>query len=223
MATFSTAVAQVSPAHWKFNVKELSPEQVELQFKLKLDDGWHIYSQKSDPNGPIPSEYTFEAGNEYKRIGGVVEPKPHEEMDDIFKCIVRSFSGSVTFRQKIERKTDKAFEVKGSMYYQLCNDGSCIAPDDTPFSFKVPAVSDATPRPDNTETVMDSLIEEPDTATLAQNPKEENTIRSREDKKAPGETRGRESDPETDTYITQTRQLHGSVSRHNSLFSAESS
>lgn len=140
LVAFSTAFAQVNPAHWKFNVKELSPTEVELQFQLKLDDGWHIYSQKSDPNGPIPSEYTFEENANYKRVGSVAEPKSHDEFDDIFKCTVRSFSGNVTFRQKIKRNTDKPFEVKGSMYYQLCNDGSCIAPDDVPFSFKVPAV-----------------------------------------------------------------------------------
>ena len=136
---FTQAFAQLNPAHWNFNVKELSSNEVELQFQLKLDEGWHIYSQKSDPNGPIPSEYTFEDNANYKRVGGVAEPKSHDEFDEIFKCTVRSFSGKVTFRQKIKRNTDKAFEVKGSMYYQLCNDGSCIAPDDVPFTFKVPA------------------------------------------------------------------------------------
>ncbi|MBQ9588240.1 MAG: thioredoxin family protein [Bacteroidales bacterium] len=152
--------AQVSPAHWKFNVKELSATEVELQFQLRLDDGWHIYSQKSDPNGPIPSEYTFDESANYKRVGEVKEPKSHDEFDDIFKCTVRSFSGNVTFRQKIERRTDKAFEVKGSMYYQLCNDGSCIAPDDVPFSFKVPAaVGGLASLPDQS----DSLASQPDT------------------------------------------------------------
>ena len=158
LGMLTAAVAQVNPAHWKFNVKELSADEVELQFQLTLDNGWHIYSQKSDPNGPIPSEYTFDANNNYKRIGGVVEPKPHEEMDDIFKCVVRSFSGKVTFRQKIKRTTDKPFEVTGSMYYQLCNDGSCIAPDDVPFTFKVPGTQ-ATLLADNADEATDA--EEP--------------------------------------------------------------
>lgn len=158
-----TATAQVDPAHWKFNVKELSADEVELQFLLTLDNGWHIYSQKSDPNGPIPSEYTFTASPNYSRVGGVVEPKPHEEMDDIFKCVVRSFSGKVTFRQKIKRNTDKAFEVKGSMYYQLCNDGSCIAPDDVPFTFKVPA---ATMEAAEAVATTDSAVTEPLAVTV---------------------------------------------------------
>lgn len=154
-----SAFAQVNPAHWKFNVKELSASEVELQFQLKLDKGWHIYSQKSDPNGPIPSEYTFDENVNYKRICGVVEPKPHEEMDDIFNCIVRSFSGNVTFRQKIKRNTDKAFEVKGSMYYQLCNDGSCIAPDDVPFTFKVPATTMTAVNQDESEQTNAQIVE----------------------------------------------------------------
>ena len=157
-----TAVAQINPAHWKFNVKELSADEVELQFQLSLEPGWHFYSQKSDPNGPIPAEFTFENNASYKRVGGVVEPKPHEEMDEVFKCMVRSFSGKATFRQKIKRNSDKPFEVKGSMYYQLCNDGSCIAPDDVPFTFKVPAatLTDAAAEPG------DSLAAEADTESV---------------------------------------------------------
>ncbi len=179
---FVSAFAQVNPAHWKFNVKELSATEVELQFQLKLDNGWHIYSQKSDPNGPIPSEYTFEDNANYKRIGGVVEPKPHEEMDDIFKCIVRSFSGNVTFRQKIKRNTDKAFEVKGSMYYQLCNDGSCIAPDDVPFTFKVPAATMTAEVQEEAETAnIDSTINDTDTAVDTVAPADEATLQATND------------------------------------------
>lgn len=179
---FVSAFAQVNPAHWKFNVKELSATEVELQFQLKLDNGWHIYSQKSDPNGPIPSEYTFEDNANYKRIGGVVEPKPHEEMDDIFKCIVRSFSGNVTFRQKIKRNTDKAFEVKGSMYYQLCNDGSCIAPDDVPFTFKVPAATMTAEVQEEAETAnIDSTANDTGTTVDTVAPADEATLQAAND------------------------------------------
>lgn len=143
LATLSTwAFAQIqNPAKWTFKAKELSATEVELILTVKLEPGWHIYSQHSDPNGPIPSEFTFEAGKEYNLVGKVTEPKAHEEYDDIFRCTVRSFSGSVSFKQKIKRNTDKAFTVKGSLYYQLCNDGSCIAPDDVPFTIQVAAAT----------------------------------------------------------------------------------
>lgn len=140
VAFTALSVAQVqNPAHWKYQVKPLQGDMVELQFQLKLDAGWHIYSQHSDANGPIAMEYTFGESKDYQRVGAVVEPKAHEEFDDIFKCTVRSFAGNVTFKQKIRRSTAEDFTVKGSLYYQLCDDGQCIAPDDVPFEFKVPA------------------------------------------------------------------------------------
>ena len=138
------AQAQVlNPASWSFSSRSVDNGQVELQLTVRLEPGWHIYSQHTDPDGPIALAFTFEESNDYRRVGPVVEPKAHEEYDDIFHCTVRSFENRVTFRQKITRNTDKAFVVKGSLYYQLCNDGSCIAPDDVAFSITVPAAETA--------------------------------------------------------------------------------
>ena len=161
-------MAQVlNPVKWNYSVKEISASEVELIFTAKLDDGWHLYSQYTDPNGPIALEFTFDESKDYSRVGKVVEPKSHDEFDEIFKCTVRSFSGKVTFRQKIKRSTAEAFTVKGSLYYQLCNDGSCIAPDDVPFAFSVKAASaEAAPAPEADETT------EADETAVAAEPEE---------------------------------------------------
>ena len=161
---FSAFAQLQNPTHWSFKVKELSNDEIELQFHGKIEPGWHLYSQHSDPNGPIPMEVTFDESKSYKRIGSVVEPKPKEEMDDVFKVMVKSFENSVVLRQKIKRLTNEPFSVKGSLYYQLCNDGSCIAPDDLPFEFKIKAA--ATPVEDTaaSETAADTLPPMPDTA-----------------------------------------------------------
>ena len=129
---------QLDPVKWKYSVKETSATEAELLFTAQLDAGWHLYSQYTSPDGPLAIEFTFEESKDYERVGKVMEPKPHEEMDDIFNCIVKSFSGKVVFRQKVKRISDKDFTVKGTVAYQLCNDGSCIAPEDHDFSFKVP-------------------------------------------------------------------------------------
>lgn len=133
-----SATAQVlDPAHWTYGARSLSDNEVELTLTVKLDAGWHIYSQHSSEGGPIALQATFDKSDNYTRIGALREPKPHEAMDEMFGVVVRSFDGTVTFRQKIRRNTDQAFAVKGSLYYQLCNEGSCIAPDDKPFEIKV--------------------------------------------------------------------------------------
>lgn len=152
-----TSFAQLqNPSHWTYKVKDLPNNEAELQFVCKLDQGWHIYSQKSDPNGPIPMEITFTDSKDYKRIGNVTEPKSHDVNDPTFGCIVRSFEGTVIFRQKIKKLTDKDFKVEGSLYFQLCDDGACIAPDDKPFTFKV---SGAKAEDENAEAVAEESDE----------------------------------------------------------------
>ena len=139
---------QLDTVKWKYSVKETSATEAELVFTAQLDKGWHLYSQYTSPDGPLAIVFAFDESGDYSRIGKVQEPKPHEEMDDIFKCIVKSFSGTVIFRQKVKRISEKDFTVKGTVSYQLCNDGSCIAPEDHDFSFKVPGAKAETANED---------------------------------------------------------------------------
>ena len=128
---------QLDPAKWTYSVKETSATEAELVFTAKIDDGWHLYSQYTDPAGPLPIVFEFTKSADYELVGKVQEPKPHEEMDPLFDCVVKSFSGTVVFRQKVRRLSDKDFTVNGVLSYQMCNNGSCIAPEDRDFSFKV--------------------------------------------------------------------------------------
>lgn len=127
----------LDPAKWTYKVTYPNETEAELLFTAQLEEGWHLYSQRTDPNGPIGISFEFNKSGDYELVGGVREPNPHEAYDEDFKCTVRSFSGKVVFRQKVKRLTEKNFTVTGTFSYQLCNDGSCIAPDDRDFSFKV--------------------------------------------------------------------------------------
>ena len=163
---------QLDPVKWSYSVKETSATEAELVFTAKLDAGWHLYSQYTSPDGPLAIEFTFNDSPDYNRIGKVQEPKPHEEMDEIFGCVVKSFSGTVVFRQKVKRLAEKDFNVTGTFSYQLCNDGSCIAPEDRDFSFKVPgAKADA-------NKVFDELddIDQDVMAALAKVPEEDGMV-----------------------------------------------
>ncbi len=135
--TLGINAQQLDPAKRTFSVKETSPTEAELIVTVKLDNGWHMYSQHTDANGPLPTVFEFSPSSDYQLVGKVSEPKPHEEMDAMFGCIVKSYSGTVVFRQKIKRLSQKDFTVKGILSYQLCNDGSCIAPEDHDMVFKV--------------------------------------------------------------------------------------
>ncbi len=136
LGNFSNAQL-LDPAKRSYSVKEISATEAELIITVKLDQGWHMYSQYTSADGPLATVFDFTKSGDYQLVGKVVEPKPHEEMDPLFGCVVKSFEGTVVFRQKIKRLSQKDFTVTGTLSYQLCNDGSCIAPEDHDMTFKV--------------------------------------------------------------------------------------
>ena len=155
----SAQAQMLDPAKVSYSVKETSSTEADLVITVKLDAGWHMYSQHTDPNGPLPTVFEFTKSSDYALVGKVIEPKPHEEKDEMFGCVVKSFSGTVVFRQKIKRLSQKDFTVKGTISYQLCNNGSCIAPEDHDMTFKVKGATEevvATEEPIST-------VEEPET------------------------------------------------------------
>ncbi|MBR6292161.1 MAG: thioredoxin family protein [Bacteroidales bacterium] len=166
LMAFGLQAQQLDPVKWTYKVNETSATEAELVFTAKLDAGWHLYSQYTDPNGPLAIVFEFTESADYQRVGKVQEPKPHEEMDEIFGCVVKSFSGTVVFRQKIKRLNDKDFTVKGIVSYQLCNDGSCIAPEDHDFSFKVPGAKAAATEAE----VKEEVTESTDSSEIAETP-----------------------------------------------------
>lgn len=153
---------QLDPTKWTYNVKELSATEAELVFTAHIEEGWHLYSQYTDPAGPLPIVFEFSKSPDYELVGKVLEPKPHEELDPLFDCVVKSFTGTVVFRQKVKRLSEADFDVKGVLSYQMCNNGSCIAPEDRDFSFHVPGAK--------TEMAEEPVVaekEEQDTAAQA--------------------------------------------------------
>ncbi|MBQ4376841.1 MAG: thioredoxin family protein [Bacteroidales bacterium] len=156
-ATIALTAQQVNPAHWTFSAEKATAESAELCFTVQLNSGWHIYSTRSENGGPIATDFSFTKTADYSLNGGISEPKPHEAYDEIFKVTVRDFSGKVTFRQKIKRNTSKAFDAKGTVTFQLCNDGQCIPPEDLEFTISVPeAAATETATDETTATPTDT-------------------------------------------------------------------
>ena len=108
---------------WNFSVEQGSPGEATLVFKLKMDKGWHVYSQNTPDGGPLPMVYKFDPKDCYELIGKCIEPKPEEEYDSTFMLKVFIFNGEVTFRQKVKVKSN--CKIHGTIEYQVCKD-ACI-------------------------------------------------------------------------------------------------
>jgi len=120
----TTFSQMLDPAKWSFSVEENGKDEATLIFKVKLDEGWHIYSQYTPDGGPLPMVFKFDESSCYKLNGKVVEPKAHEEYDSTFEVKVLLFDKAVTFRQKVKLKGGVC-EITGLIEYQACLE-ACI-------------------------------------------------------------------------------------------------
>lgn len=141
--SFSSLISQ-EPAKWSFKTVKINDSISELQLKVDLAPGWHIYSQKTKGT-ELPIVFEFDKSNNYQRLGGVAEPRYKAEYDKFEKDSSRYFEGSVLFKQRIKINSKEDFKVKGLVNFQLCEKGSCIPPEDVPFEFNVKGYKAVTP------------------------------------------------------------------------------
>ena len=173
--------AQETPVTWTFKTVSLNDSTAELQFKATIKPNWHLYSQKHNNGIENPIEFSFTPGKEYKRQGGVAEPKPIEHFDPMFGDTSKYFVNSVTFKQKIKILSNEDFVVKGKLRGQSCIDGRCVAIDQK-FTFNVKGnpnltqpVVEETPAEENPADTA-AIAPAADTPQNADQPKEEKSL-----------------------------------------------
>jgi thiol:disulfide interchange protein len=142
---FITHAQLQNPAKWSFTVEKGNGNERTLIFKVKLDEGWHLYSQFTPDGGPMPLNFKFDSGNCFERVGKVTEPKAHQDYDSTFMVGVLLFEHSATFKQKVKLK-GKSCIIKGAVEYQVCKE-SCIFQEEE-FSFNLDDVSADGPKTD---------------------------------------------------------------------------
>ena len=105
---YTTLQAQIlRPARWSYHTSEREVEigdEIELIFKVKLDDTWHLYSNEQDYEiGPLPTEIHFEPHESYRIVGALI-PKGEiiAEYDTLWEETVRYFKHEAEFRQKVK-------------------------------------------------------------------------------------------------------------------------
>ncbi len=128
----------LTPVKWEFSTKKLSECELELLFKAKIDDKWHLYGQKSyGDDGPVPTSFHITSSSNFEFVGKVSESNLIKKFEPVFGVELQFFEKEAVFKQKIRIKSDKSFELKGNLEYMTCNDVQCLPPTVVDFNFKV--------------------------------------------------------------------------------------
>lgn len=143
LATANANAQIVKPVKWTSKVEQLSDSEFNLVMNGKIDEGWHLYSQFTPENGPLPAEFKFEnAKGNYELVGKTKESDYKKQYNDVFEVDEYYFEKKVTFIQKIKITNPKLTSIKAKIDFQVCKD-VCINGDNT-FTFQLPKVEAST-------------------------------------------------------------------------------
>jgi thiol:disulfide interchange protein DsbD len=133
LTSFSQSFGQNAedPVIWSQEVNQLTDSEYELIFKGKIADGWHIFSQYSDENGSLPSEFTFlKSGEDYELVGKATESETITEYSDIFEVDETFFIKDAVFTQRIRLLSPAISQIDVELFYQVCKE-VCIPKEHT--------------------------------------------------------------------------------------------
>ena len=138
LLAFANTNAQIiKPVKWTSKVEKISDTEFNLVMEGKIDPEWHVYSQFTPEDGPLPAEFKFDdtKGN-YELVGKVKESPYKKQFNDVFGVDEYYFEKSVKFTQKVKILNTKVVLIKASIDYQVCKT-SCIN-DNFKFKFDLP-------------------------------------------------------------------------------------
>lgn len=127
------------PITWEALVEQENDSIYNLIFKAELEPGWHLYSQEEvEEGGPFPTEFSF--NNEeaaYELVGETTEPGGTALFDPVFEMDIKYFEEAAIFVQKIKVREGASPDVKAEVFFMVCDDEQCLAPERVPFTLSL--------------------------------------------------------------------------------------
>jgi thiol:disulfide interchange protein DsbD len=127
--------APPDPVVWKLQPLPAAPVKAGARISVKLQatvqDGWHIYSLKPMPEGPIPTRIWIAEGQSFSMAGSIQAPGPQVMQDPSFGMEVELYEGEVVFTLPVKvaasASAGQQTLVVGASY-QSCNAKLCLPP-----------------------------------------------------------------------------------------------
>lgn len=136
-AVHSLTAQILDPAKWKTKVIQKSDTEFELIMDVIIDSDWHVYSQYTPEDGPLPLEFTFkDAKGNYSIIGKTIESPYKKVFNEVFGVDEYFFANKAQFKQIVKITNSKLKTIKVDIFYQVCKE-QCIQQDKT-LTFNLP-------------------------------------------------------------------------------------
>ena len=139
-SVFVNAQLDKEPVVWETQLEKLDDTRFMLVFNATIASNWHLYSQFSNDQGALPTEFVFDSKG-YKRIGEVEESLSITDYDKVFEMDLTYFNDSANFHQEIVLEDETLSSLSVELNYQACDDKLCIFRSET-FVFSLDGTVD---------------------------------------------------------------------------------
>jgi thiol:disulfide interchange protein DsbD len=99
---------------------------VDVDLKVNVTDGWHVYSLTQLTGGPTPMSVTV--ASPYQLAGGIKGPSPVKAQDNNFGIQTETYSGAQSFRFAVEiaNTAGDLPPIEFKVRSQACSDKLCL-------------------------------------------------------------------------------------------------
>jgi Disulphide bond corrector protein DsbC len=131
---FGLFAAPPDPVSWKLQGAPVKPVKAGARFQVKLvaaiESGWHLYSLKPMPEGPIPTRIWIAEGQSFALAGAIKAAEPASVQDPALNMEVEMYEGEAEFTLPVQAATSASGVQKlvVSASYQTCNNRLCLPP-----------------------------------------------------------------------------------------------
>lgn len=138
-ALLTAALAAAQSVTWKSSVEPLGGDAYRIVLEAAIPAGYHMYDMGPYEGGPTATTIVLTPG-EGVQLDGPVEQltKAHTYYDELFGMQIGTLSGKPRFAQKVHLTTAKG-TVTAQLEWMICNDSSCMPPDDTELTIEIAA------------------------------------------------------------------------------------
>lgn len=125
--------APADPVAWKLSPPG-KPVKAGARFQVRLvaaiEPGWHLYSLKPMPEGPIPTRIWIAEGQPFQLSGAVAATEPVTVQDPALGMEVEMYEGEASFTLPVQAASGAVGPQKlvVSASYQSCNNKLCLPP-----------------------------------------------------------------------------------------------
>ena len=169
----------INPVKWKTKVVQKSETEFELVMDATIEKEWHMYSQFTPEDGPLPTVFDYKnAKGNFSLVGKTKESPYKKVFNDIFEVDEYYFANTAQFKQVIKVTNVQLKEVKVYVEYQVCKE-QCIQQDET-FTFKLPEIKPIVADSQSVETPLSDVNTTDSTSINKENSSIENSEDSKE-------------------------------------------